>query len=408
MRRRTVVLAISLCIACRTDLPTPPPSVSLDASPSNDSSVSGYEVIDLGNLGGDYVTPTAISDSGQIAGWSTTMTGETHAFYWERGTMYDVGPLEGPLLGQVVNDRGQVAGRGAFGAPPTLFAWESATPSPVRAGIVRRPSEDYDSGEALAISDSGIVLATIERYGRSEAVLWMGDTLLSLGHLNWRLITTASAMNHRGQVVGSSVAYESPSGGQYFHPFLWENGQMQDLGVLGRPVCTPGSYCSPAQGWARDINDRGEVVGMSVDSNDVSRAFLWKDGVMRDLGAFPGARTEALAINQNGQIMGRYSFSRGFFYDAGATQDLGTLGGNTTLVVAMNDSAEIVGSSTTASGVNQAFVWRNGVMTNLGLLLDGAESSRATGINSRGDIIGVSEVQHQPRRAILWRKMPGP
>ena len=51
---------------------------------------------------------------------------------------------------------------------------------------------------------------------------------------------------------------------------------MTDLGVLG------GAFSD-----AFDINDRGEIVGQSETTSGAVHAFLFKDGVMHDLGTLP-------------------------------------------------------------------------------------------------------------------------
>ena len=70
----------------------------------------------------------------------------------------------------------------------------------------------------------------------------------------------ATAINSRGQVVGSS---NTASGEE--HAFLWENGKMTDLGTL------PGGGLSLAQ----DINNRGQVVGSSCTDLPECHAVLW-------------------------------------------------------------------------------------------------------------------------------------
>src|SRR4051812_36711518 len=51
--------------------------------------VAGYEVSDLGTLGGSSARPNDFNDYGQIVGMSTTATADTHAFVWRNGTMRD-------------------------------------------------------------------------------------------------------------------------------------------------------------------------------------------------------------------------------------------------------------------------------------------------------------------------------
>lgn len=82
-------------------------------------------------------------------------------------------------------------------------------------------------------------------------------------------------MNSLGKVVGQAL----PAGGRPTRGFLWEDdangGSVIDLGGLGG---------ESALSSAEDINDQGQVVGGSRTSEGNSHAFLWQDGAMTDLG----------------------------------------------------------------------------------------------------------------------------
>jgi probable HAF family extracellular repeat protein len=74
---------------------------------------------------------------------------------------------------------------------------------------------------------------------------------------------------------------------------------MQDLATI------PGDYASVAVG----ANDRGEVVGASIDKTGVPRAFLRRNGMMLDLNALLPANSPIYAlvaqfINASGEIAG--------------------------------------------------------------------------------------------------------
>jgi len=68
------------------------------------------------------------------------------------------------------------------------------------------------------------------------------------------------------------------------------------------------------------------VVGQSTTATGEGRAFLWSNGVMRDIGALGGERSHASAVN---------------------------------------DLKQIVGTSQLASGADRAFIWENGAMHEL-------------------------------------------
>ena len=70
--------------------------------------------------------------------------------------------------------------------------------------------------------------------------------------------------------------------------------EIIDLGTLG------GSSSSGV-----GVNGRGEVAGESVVSSGVLHAFVWSDGVMRDLGTLgePSSYAFVLGINERGQLV---------------------------------------------------------------------------------------------------------
>ena len=105
----------------------------------------------------------------------------------------------------------------------------------------------------------------------------------------------AVAINNLGQVVGLS----NLPGDITTHAFLWQKGVMTDLGTL------PGDFASFAYG----INDKGQIVGQSIDQDGNPRGFLWQNGVMTDLNTLtpPGSPLYLVqpdSINSKGEIVG--------------------------------------------------------------------------------------------------------
>ena len=218
--------------------------------------------------------------------------------------------------------------------------------------------------------------------------------VIDLGTLPGDYFSSASDINHRGQVVGWSLG---PSG--QFRAFIWEEGVMTEL-----PLLAGARFAS-----ASAINERGQIVGASGDA--FSRAALWNDGEVIDLGQLPGATgCFALAINNRGQIAGTCDLATGgpgaFLWDDGHMIALGTLpGGGFTYASAINNDGAVVGGALTATGEYHAFAWRKGEIADLGTL-PGGFNSMAGGINDRGTVVGSSDTGSFEPLAVLWNHGP--
>lgn len=251
----------------------------------------------LGTLpGGDFSAATDITEIGHVVGFSTTASGETHAFYWDGITMHDVGTLGGDRsLAWAANDRGRVVGvsttaSGEFHA----FVWDYQ-----RKRIRDLGTLGGTTSQAYAVNGRGDVAGyAYTEDGKSHAFFWDGWTMRDLGTIDGGEESIARAINRWGDVVGS--ANSRPGGIGDPHPFIWNGSHgMRDLGTLGG-----------VDGHAYAINNLTEVVGNagvpefgSCTAIGGCHAFFW-DGVMHDLGHLGFPSSVAVDLNTRGQIVG--------------------------------------------------------------------------------------------------------
>ena len=289
----------------------------------------------LGTLGGpnSIVQWPGISNNGLVAGiaetatpdplneeWSCTaflpsVTGKIClGFFWENGVMTALPTLGGNQgFATGVNNSGQVVGWAetpvhdpTCNAPQVLqcraVLWEP------RKGTKRelRPLPGDSTSAATAINDKGQAVGisgdcdiAVGQFSARHSVLWEQDTVIEIGDLGGDAWHTPMDINSAGDVVG----FSNPLGviGIDFapHAFLWTRaGGVRDLGTL------PGDAVSQAVG----INSSGQIVGVS--SGAINRAFLYENGVMKNLNdlvgpGFPDLLIFAQHINDAGVIVGR-------------------------------------------------------------------------------------------------------
>lgn len=276
--------------------------------------------------------PYGINASGHIVGSIETADG-ARGFVWSAGNLVQMGTLGGPSsIARSINASGQVVGYSSLA-----------------------------NGDSHAFSYSGAVMTDLYPMGAATSF--------------------GMSVNNSGQVAGSYYS-DGPTGA-----FLMTGGVALDIGGLG------GNFSA-----ANAVNSAGHVVGFSSLPGDfpwLQHAFLYADGVMKDLGTMQGASlSEATAINDSGQIAGHgwvFGYFHAFMYENDEMRDLGTLGGLESYAYGLNSHGQVVGRSSYADSSDySAYLYDGGVMTDLNSLVDPALGwvlHSAMGINDARQIV---------------------
>ena len=177
----------------------------------------------------------------------------------------------------------------------------------------------------------------------------------------------ATAINNAGQIVGKSQTADG------WRAFLWQNGQMINLGTL---------YPDDLESNAYDINNSGVIVGRSTGSDGWSRAFRSTGGPMEEIWVSNSPNSEYIMgsaehIDDSGRIAGEIHISNDIRYpilrQSDGTWDrttvLGTLFDATDepYIFDLGDASHVTGSIKTQRGT-RAFISVGGQMTELEVL----------------------------------------
>ena len=308
-----------------------------------------YKVIDIGTFGGpqSYVNPGSGNETGNYA--------------------------------MVLNNGGSVTGWAESSTPDPFpafcftddcvtahtFVWKNGAKMDLGAlpsGASSAANWISSNGLIAGLSQNGEIDPLIPGLPEVRATLWAHGRIIDLGALpEGGFESIANAGNSKGQVVGvatNTIPDPNSMVGSGFQTraFIWQNGAMQDLGTLG----------SGTNAQAFLINERGQVVGWSYLNSVptggcimglvfVTGSFIWdQENGMRDLGNLGGTCTTASAMNNRGQVVGVSNLpgdviGHGFLWDHGQFQDLGgSIGGEFLLPFAMNEQGEVVGFATLA------------------------------------------------------------
>lgn len=295
--------------------------------------------------------------------------------------------------------------------------------------------------QACAVNNVGEVLGNYSRPGFIfyTGAIWRDGELTT--------VDSSASQQHDINEAGHAVATRSALWS--YEAIMWRDGEEIDLGI-------------PSYSFAYGINDCDQVVGDYEDAFGDRRAFFWDDFVLTGLPRLNGPESTAIAINNAQQIagyadyvnpehpeaavscavrwehvdgewvispiapLGTYSFAMdineagdvvgairngsanrqpALFTEEGVT----ILNEETAWGIArgMNNAGDVVGSyESVGSGDDSAFLWKDGVFTDLNDLLRPSAQADwdlwcASDINDQGWIVGIGDYQGEMRGFVL-------
>lgn len=247
---------------------------------------------------------------------------------------------------------------------------------------------------ALGINQNNEVVGAAQTVdGRWHAFLWIDGQMTDLGVLEGFDESFAHGLNEARQAVGRAATLD----GSGSRAFAWSGGNRVDLGTLGG-----------AGSRARAINSFSQIVGSAQTAGGAWHAFRWQGGQMTDLGVLGGhVSSEALAVNAAGRAVGWSQDASGrrvaAYWEGGQAIEIGTLGGNFAEAVWVNRNNIVVGHSDTGNDSSHAFIWEDGVMTDLGSFPIGGDS-RALSVNILREVVGEAFLASAGEyQAVLWK-----
>ena len=237
-------------------------------------------------------------------------------------------------------------------------------------------------------------------WGDHAAFLWTAETgIVLLDMPTGTFESCAFDVNDAGQVVGE---FDVANDGFSVLAYVSEGNQLT---VIPPPA---GTFTVPYV-----ILNSGQVVGATTDGTSFYKGFIWEQGQMTLILPTFGPRSLANDINEIGQVVGWMGTHIGidahaFVWQDGIVTDLGVIpGGFSGGVNAINNHGHLVigGAIKGKEGtLNRSFLWINGELTDLGVL-PGFYHTVGWDINDFDQIVGICQTAAPlfDKTAFIWQ-----
>lgn len=299
---------------------------------------SNGQMTNLGNFGANKLglassVAESLNNRGQVVGFSNVYDALGNplgqaAFLYSKGQLTPIGNFGSDAKGNTfstalgINDHGQIIGSSfAYDAGHTFkgnaaFLYSNGQLTPI--GNFGTDTSGVSQSSAAAINNQGQIVGSSNVYNSAgvfqgaAGFFYNNGRLTQIGNFGTdklgRGLSNAVGINGLGQVVGYSNVYDASHNAQGYAAFLYDHGQMTNLGSLG--VDHNGMSFSQANA----INRAEWIVGFSntYDSNHLflsQDAFFYNKGKMLDLNNLITPNSgwtleDAIGVNNRGQIVG--------------------------------------------------------------------------------------------------------
>lgn len=275
---------------------------------------------------------------------------------------------------------------------------------PVRYFVTELPSERGRVFRPTDINNEGQMAGSlIER-----TVVLQDGKFVDLPVPSGARYAQTRSISEFGMVGGYSTGWNPQgavtSGSLGILAVVWKQGEVRVLPLLA----------ADSESFLSQINDLGVAVGTEFAGSSFAptstRAVLWQDGTVLDLGVPPGmSDCAANGVNSHNATVGQCSSratpdARGFLWMDGQMVLLPKLPNHPyAYASAINSAGVIVGTAYT-TGASTPVVWRGRVIRPLGIPA-GATSGSVEDVNQHEQAVGVAGVLDVPgsNRAVIWQ-----
>jgi hypothetical protein len=279
-------------------------------------------------------------------------------------------------------------------AAALVFApWMAANAQPRYEIVDLAKAAGAAFADAFDVNNQGWVSGSTVLGGTQQATIWRSGGIERLGILPGYFFSKANALNETGYAAGYSApdlngppaparaTLFTPSGPLdlgFFGQAFGINDSLQIVGIsnIGVPMLWDNGVLSTlpyeSNGIPRDINQSGTIVGSIGTFEQTRHAAKWVDGKLIDIHPTNAAHSEALAVNDGGDIAGYInSFNHptgpvvwkrdGTIIELGDFKG-GVIGGGRATDI--DNFGRVVGRAADTTG-DQGFLWEKGLMTRL-------------------------------------------